>query len=128
MFEMLRHPAVQTVKVSVYGDTLALMLSLSPGVCAGQPLMPAGKAATLSGTLTVGGTIGGETSHRGIDFAAAKPGKPIVKLWAGRRTDDIEADRALDNVAGTVADARIAEIVRCDWLVVSDPARSERVL
>lgn len=119
LLDMLRHPAMQNVRVSVTGGTLDLTPKLLPDVYAGQPLVLVGKTATLSGTLTVSGTIGGKTWQRSVDLTTAKASPSIAKLWARRRIDDIEADRTLGKIASEAADARIAEIGLASSLVTS---------
>lgn len=119
LLDMLRHPSMQDIKVSMNGGALDLTPKLLPDLYAGQPLVLVGKTAKLSGTLTVSGTIGGVPWRQSVDLATARPSPAIAKLWARRRIDDVEADRTLGKIEPDAADEQVAELGIASSLVTS---------
>lgn len=119
LLDMLRNPVMQDIRVSVNGGALDLTPRLLPDLYAGQPLVLVGKTAKLSGTLTVSGTIAGAPWRQSVDLTTARPSPAVVKLWARRRIDDIEADRTLGKIAPDAADQQVAEIGIASSLVTS---------
>lgn len=119
LLDMLRHPAMRDIEVSVNGGTLDLTPRLLPDLYAGEPLVLVGKTARLSGTLTVSGTIGGAPWRQSVDLTTARPSPAIAKLWARRRIDDIEADRASGRMQPGAADEQVAELGIARALVTS---------
>ncbi|BCA62867.1 hypothetical protein HMP09_2101 [Sphingomonas sp. HMP9] len=119
LLDMLSHPAMQDIRVSVNGGTLDLTPKLLPDLYAGQPLVLVGKTARLSGTLTVSGTVGGAPWRQSVDLTTARPSPAIAKLWARRRIDDIEADRTLGKITPDAADEQVAALGIASSLVTS---------
>lgn len=110
LLETLRRPSMQDVHVTVTGTDLDLTPKLLPDLYVGEPLVLLGHGNAASGTMTISGTINGRHWSQTVKLADAVASPAVAKLWARRRIDDIEAERALDKITGDVADAQIAEI------------------
>ncbi|MBY8829693.1 marine proteobacterial sortase target protein [Hephaestia mangrovi] len=119
LLDVLDHPAMRDLKVSVSGGTLDLTPKRLPDIYAGRPLVLVGKTDHLAGTLTVSGTIGNKHWQRSVDLAKAQASSAVAKLWARRRISDIEADRTLGVIDDDKADAQIAEIGLASGIVTS---------
>lgn len=119
LLDVLDHPALRNVKVSVSGTSIDLTPTRLPDIYAGHPLVLVGKASRLAGTLTVSGTIGSKHWERTVDLTKAQPSTAVAKLWAHRRIADIEADRTLGKVDDDIADADIAAIGLASGIVTS---------
>lgn len=119
LLDRLRRPAMQNLTVTVAGTTLDLTPRALPDLYPGQPLVLIGRAAALTGTITVSGTIAGKQWRRRIDLSTAVASPSVAKLWARRRIDDIEADRSLGTIDDAAADARIADIGIANAIVTS---------
>jgi Ca-activated chloride channel family protein len=119
LLDILGHPAVQDLAVSVEGGALDLTPRTLPDIYAGQPLVLVGKTAHLAGTLTVSGTIGGRPWHQTLDLGRALDSPAVAKFWARRRIDDIEADRTLGKLEGDAADAAVTELGLSNGIVTS---------
>jgi Ca-activated chloride channel family protein len=110
LIDMLQHPAMQDVTVSVNGVALDLTPKTLPDLYAGEPLVLLGRTEKLGGTLTVSGRIGARRWTQTLDLADAVASPAVAKLWARRRIDDVEADRTLGRVEDQAADDMIAEL------------------
>jgi Ca-activated chloride channel family protein len=110
LLDILGHPAMQDLAVKVTGGTLDLTPKMLPDIYAGQPLVLAGKTDHLSGTITISGSIGDRHWEQTLDLAKAQDSPAVAKLWARRRIDDIEADRALGKIDNKAADGAVADI------------------
>jgi Ca-activated chloride channel family protein len=119
LLDILGHPAMQNLAVKVAGGTLDLTPKTLPDIYAGQPLVLVGRTDRLSGTITVSGTIGTRPWAQTVDLAKAADSPAVAKLWARRRIDDIEADRALGKMADKAADDAVADIGLNSGLVTS---------
>ncbi|MGN6271155.1 MAG: marine proteobacterial sortase target protein [Sphingomonas sp.] len=119
LLDVLDHPAMRDLKVTVSGATIDLTPKRLPDIYAGRPLVLVGKTDHLAGTLTVSGTIGNKHWQRSVDLTKARPSPAIAKLWARRRITDIEADRTLGAIDDAKADAEIAEIGLSSGIVTS---------
>lgn len=119
LLDILDHPAMRDLKVTVSGATIDLTPRRLPDIYAGRPLVLVGKTSQLTGTLTVSGTIGDKNWRRSVDLAKARPSGAVAKLWARRRISDIEADRTLGVIDDTKADAQIAEVGLASGIVTS---------
>jgi Ca-activated chloride channel family protein len=119
LLDVLDHPAMRDLKVTVSGATIDLTSKRLPDIYAGRPLVLVGKTNHLSGTLTVSGTIGDKHWQRSVDLTKAQPSPAVAKLWARRRITDIEADRTLGAIDDDKADAQIAAIGLASGIVTS---------
>jgi Ca-activated chloride channel family protein len=119
LIDMLQHPAMQDVTVSVNGATLDLTPRTLPDLYAGEPLVLLGRTGKLGGTLTVSGRIGARRWTQTLNLADAVPSPAAARLWARRRIDDVEADRTLGKIADTDADTQVAELGLTHSLVTS---------
>ncbi len=119
LLDVLDHPAMRDLKVTVSGATIDLTPKRLPDIYAGRPLVLVGKTDHLSGTLTVSGTIGGKHWQRSVDLTKTQPSPAVAKLWAHRRITDIEADRTLGAIDDAKADTQIAEIGLANGIVTS---------
>jgi len=119
LLDVLDHPAMRDLKVTVSGATIDLTPKRLPDIYAGRPLVLVGKTDHLAGTLTVRGTIGNKHWQRSVDLAKAQPSPAVAKLWARRRITDIEADRTLGKIDDDKADAQIADIGLASGIVTS---------
>jgi Ca-activated chloride channel family protein len=119
LLDLLDHPAMRDLKVTVSGATIDLTPKRLPDIYAGRPLVLVGKTNHLSGTLTVSGTIGDKHWQRSVDLTKAQPSPAVAKLWARRRITDIEADRTLGAIDDDKADAQIAAIGLASGIVTS---------
>jgi Ca-activated chloride channel family protein len=110
LLETLRRPSMQDVRVTVTGTDLDLTPKLLPDLYVGEPLVLLGHGNAASGTMTISGTINGKRWSQTVKLADAIVSPAVAKLWARRRIDDIEAERAMNKIDGDAADAQIAEI------------------
>jgi Ca-activated chloride channel family protein len=110
LLDLLRHPAMQNLRVRVEGGSLDLTPRDLPDLYAGQPLVLLGRTQRLSGTLTVSGEMGGQPWERRIDLSKAQESPAIARLWARRRIDVIETDRATGKLDDKAADDAITEL------------------
>lgn len=119
LLDVLRHPAMRQLAVTVTGGALDLTPRLLPDIYGGEPLVLVGRGDHVAGIMTVSGVIGGRPWRQSVDLGTAQPSPAIAKLWARRRIDDIEADRTLGKIADDAADERIAAIGLENALVTS---------
>jgi len=110
LLETLSRPSVQDVRVAVNGADLDLTPKLLPDLYVGEPLVLLGHGNAASGTMTISGTINGRRWSQTVKLADAVASPAVAKLWARRRIDDIEAERAMNKIEADAADAQIAEI------------------
>lgn len=108
LLEILRHPAVQNLTVSVDGAAIALTPRQLPDLYLGEPLVLLGRGSATGGRMTVSGRIGTRRWSRTIELADAVPSAAVDKLWARRRVDEVETERTLGSIAGDAADEAIA--------------------
>jgi Ca-activated chloride channel family protein len=101
---------VQDVRVSVSGGRLDLTPKMLPDIYAGQSLVLLGRTDRLEGTMTVSGRIGARLWSSTINLASAVDSPAVAKLWARRRIDDIETERALGQIGDDDADRAIGDI------------------
>jgi Ca-activated chloride channel homolog len=110
LIEQLSRPSVQDLSVTVSGNTFQLTPQLLPDLYAGEPLLLLGQADKIDGKVTVKGRIGDRIWTQTVDLRNALPSPSVAKIWARRRIDDIEADRALGKIEDTAADAAITQL------------------
>jgi Ca-activated chloride channel family protein len=108
LLETLRRPSMQDVRVTM--TDLDLTPELLPDLYVGEPLVLLGRGNAASGTMTISGTINGRRWSQTVKLGDAVASPAVAKLWARRRIDDIEAERAMSKIDGDAADAQIAEI------------------
>jgi Ca-activated chloride channel family protein len=110
LLDTLRRPAVQDVRISVNGTRIDLAPRVLPDIYAGQSLVVLGRTDRLQGTMTVSGRIGARQWTSTLDLAQAIDSPAVAKLWARKRIDDIETQRALGQVVDEDADRAIADL------------------
>jgi Ca-activated chloride channel family protein len=119
LLETLSRPSVQDVRVTVSGTDLDLTPKLLPDLYIGEPLVLLGRGKATSGTMTISGTINGRRWSQTVKLGDAVASPAVAKLWARRRIDDIEAERAMSKIEGDAADAQITEIGIAHAIVTS---------
>jgi Ca-activated chloride channel homolog len=110
LIDILSRPSVQDLSVQVKGNSFDLTPRLLPDLYAGEPLLLLGQAETIEGSITVSGRIGSRIWTQTVDLKKSIPSPSVAKLWARRRIDDIEADRALNVIDAAAADAAVTDI------------------
>lgn len=106
----LSRPSMQDLSVKINGGSFDLTPQMLPDLYAGEPLLLLGQADKIEGSITVSGRIGSRVWTQTVDLKNAVLSPSVAKLWARRRIDDIEADRALGKIEGDAADLAISEI------------------
>jgi Ca-activated chloride channel homolog len=110
LIDILSRPSVQDLSVQVKGNSFDLTPRLLPDLYADEPLLLLGQADKIEGSITVSGRIGSRIWTQTVDLKKSILSPSVAKLWARRRIDDIEADRALNVIDGAAADAAVTEI------------------
>jgi Ca-activated chloride channel family protein len=110
LLDALQRPAVQDVRVSVNGGRIDLTPKVLPDIYSGQSLTVLGRTERLQGTMTVSGRIGARMWSSTLDLSQSADSPAVAKLWARKRIDDIETERALGQVEDEDADKAIADI------------------
>jgi Ca-activated chloride channel homolog len=110
LIDILSRPSVQDLSVQVKGNSFDLTPRLLPDLYAGEPLLLLGQADKIEGSITVSGRIGSRIWTQTVDLKKSILSPSVAKLWARRRIDDIEADRALNVIDAAAADAAVTEI------------------
>jgi Ca-activated chloride channel homolog len=110
LISILSRPSVQDLTVKVNKASFDLTPQLLPDLYAGEPLLLLGQTDKIEGSITVSGRIGGRIWTQTVDLKKAVQSPSVAKLWARRRIDDIEADRALGLVKDDAADAAVTDI------------------
>ena len=90
-----------------------------PDLYAGEPLLLLGQTDKIEGSITVSGRIGNRIWTQTVDLKKSVASPSVAKLWARRRIDDIEADRALGKIEGAAADTAVTDIGLTYSLVTS---------
>jgi Ca-activated chloride channel homolog len=107
LIEQLSRPSVQDVSVTVTGNNFSLTPQMLPDLYAGEPLVLLGQADSIEGAITVSGRIGHRLWSQTVELSSAVKSPSVAKLWARRKIDDVEADRALGNIGEDDANAAI---------------------
>ncbi len=110
LIDILSRPSVQDLAVKVNGASFDLTPQLLPDLYAGEPLLLLGQTDKIEGSITVSGLIGSRVWNQTVDLKKAISSPSVAKLWARRRIDDIEAERALGNIEAAAADAAVTSI------------------
>ncbi len=110
LIDILSRPSVQDLSVKVNGNSFDLTPQMLPDLYAGEPLLLLGQADKVEGSITVSGRIGTRMWTQTVDLKKSIASPSIAKLWARRRIDDIEADRALGKIEGDAADLAVTDI------------------
>ncbi len=110
LIDILSRPSVQDLSVTVAGNSYDLTPRMLPDLYVGEPLLLIGQGDKLAGTITVSGRIGNRTWTQTVNINDAIDSPLVAKVWARRRIDDVEADRALGTIDDTVADATVTEL------------------
>jgi Ca-activated chloride channel family protein len=110
LLDALQRPAVQDVRVTVNGSRIDLTPRVLPDIYSGQSLTVLGRTDRLQGTMTVSGRIGARMWTSTLDLARSADSPAVAKLWARKRIDDIETERALGQVEDDAADRAIGDI------------------
>ncbi len=110
LIDILSRPSVQDLSVKVNGASFDLTPQLLPDLYAGEPLLLLGQTDKVEGSITVTGRIGARIWTQTVDLKKSILSPSVAKLWARRRIEDIEADRALDKIDSASADIAVTDI------------------
>jgi Ca-activated chloride channel homolog len=110
LIDILSRPSVQDLSVKVNKASFDLTPQMLPDLYAGEPLLLLGQADKIEGSITVSGRIGNRIWTQTVDLKKSILSPSVAKLWARRRIDDIEADRALGKIEGDAADLAVTDI------------------
>ncbi len=95
LFVKLENPVITNLVATFSSGNGDMTPSPLPDLYQGEPLVIAAKLGSLSGVLTVKGTIGRQPWELTVPVANAATGEGLSKLWARRRISDAEVENTL---------------------------------
>jgi Ca-activated chloride channel family protein len=110
LFAKLEKPAVTDLTVKFSESGADVTPKVMPDLYAGEPLTLAAKVASIGGTVTVSGNIGGQPWQVTLPVNKAAEGAGISKYWARARISDAEVSTLLGKVSRVDADKRILDL------------------